>query len=345
MIATVLKEYGFESDACMVQSFGSGLINSTWKIINGDKAYILQRINHKIFKQPEHIAENISMVAEFLQQYYPDYLFVAPLKTVTAQETLFCFDDDYFRMFPFVQQSHTIDVVTKPGQAYEAAVQFGAFTKKLAGFNAANLKITLPDFHNLTLRYRQFENVLVNGNAQRIKDAAGAIATIKSYKTIVDDFEKIKLDNDFKIRATHHDTKISNVLFDEQDKGLCVIDLDTIMPGYFISDVGDMLRTYLSPANEEEKDFSKIDIRDDYFTAVKKGYLLEMNDELTAKEKQSFVYAGKFMIYMQALRFLTDYFNDDAYYGEKYAGHNLIRAKNQLVLLEKLSAKERSGNI
>ncbi|GAB2812726.1 phosphotransferase enzyme family protein [Ferruginibacter profundus] len=345
MIATVLKEYGFDKDACTVQAFGSGLINSTWKIISGDKAYILQRINHKIFTQPEYIARNIQLVAEYLQQHYPGYLFVAPLKTTTAKETVFCFDDGYFRMFPFVQHSHTIDVVSKPAQAYEAARQFGAFTKKLIGFNAALLKITLPDFHNLTLRFRQFENALISGNAERIKNAAGTIAVIKTYKNIVDEFEKIKHDPDFKIRATHHDTKISNVLFDEQDKGLCVIDLDTMMPGYFISDVGDMLRTYLSPVNEEEKDFTKIEIRNDYFTAIKKGYLDEMDDELTAKEKQSFVYAGKFMIYMQALRFVTDYLNDDVYYGEKYAGHNLIRAKNQLVLLEKLSAKETTGNI
>jgi hypothetical protein len=101
--------------------------------------------------------------------------------------------------------------------------------------------------------------------------------------------------------------------------------------------VGDMLRTYLSAANEEEADFSKIKIRPDYLTAITNGYLSEMNDELTEKEKQYFIYAGQFMIYMQAIRFLTDYLNDDVYYGSKYEGHNLVRAKNQLVLLEQLN--------
>jgi thiamine kinase-like enzyme len=140
--------------------------------------------------------------------------------------------------------------------------------------------------------------------------------------------------------VTHHDTKISNVLFDDQDNGLCVIDLDTVMPGYFISDVGDMMRTYLSPVNEEEKDLSKIIIRNEYFKAITDGYLSEMSAELTEKEKEHFVYAGKFMIYMQALRFITDHLNNDHYYGAAYEGHNFVRANNQAVLLQKLSEKE-----
>jgi Ser/Thr protein kinase RdoA (MazF antagonist) len=336
MIAKVLKAYGLDERDCTVEPFGSGLINNTWKIIKGNKQYILQRINDKIFKQPGYIAGNIKSIASYLNKNSPGYLFVAPVKTETGEDMVFYLDDGYFRMFPFVKNSHTIDVATNPEQAYEAARQFGAFTKKLSRFDAATLQITLPDFHNLTLRYQQFENALLNGNAKRIGSCAGVITNLKNYAGIVREYEKIKLDKDFKVRVTHHDTKISNVLFDENNKGLCVIDLDTIMPGYFISDVGDMMRTYLSPANEEEKDLSKIEVRKEYLDAIINGYLSEMNDELTEREKLSFVYAGKFMIYMQALRFITDHLNDDVYYGEKYPGHNLMRAKNQLVLLEKL---------
>jgi Ser/Thr protein kinase RdoA (MazF antagonist) len=144
----------------------------------------------------------------------------------------------------------------------------------------------------------------------------------------------------FKRRVTHHDTKISNVLFDNQDKGLCVIDLDTVMPGYFISDVGDMLRTYLCPVSEEEKDFSKIIVRDEFYKAIINGYKEEMKNELTEKENKYFFYAGKFMIYMQALRFITDHINDDIYYGAKYEGQNLVRASNQMVLLQRYLEKE-----
>jgi hypothetical protein len=119
-----------------------------------------------------------------------------------------------------------------------------------------------------------------------------------------------------------------------------VIDLDTVMPGYFISDVGDMMRTYLSPVNEEEKDFSKIEIRENYFKSIWDGYMCQMKNELNEEEKRHFIYSGKFMIYMQALRFLTDHLNDDVYYGAKYEGQNFVRAGNQMVLLERLIEKE-----
>jgi Ser/Thr protein kinase RdoA (MazF antagonist) len=340
MLSVVLQNYGINIDECAVQPFGSGLINTTWKIIKGDEQYIVQKINHAVFKQPDYIAANIRLLANYLSKTHPEYLFVAPVKTTNNQEMFFIQGDGYYRIFPFIKNSHTIDVVTNAQQAYEAAKQFGAFTKRLAGFNAADLKTTLPDFHNLSLRYQQFEQALVNGNRQRIQTSPEEINQLKKNKYIVDEFEKVKLNTDFKIRVTHHDTKISNVLFDEQDHGLCVIDLDTVMPGYFISDVGDMLRTYLSPASEEENDFSKLEIRDEYFEAIVNGYLSEMNEELSKKEKQSFIYAGKFMIYMQALRFFTDYLNNDLYYGSKYEGHNLIRAKNQMVLLQLLMGKE-----
>lgn len=153
-------------------------------------------------------------------------------------------------------------------------------------------------------------------------------------------YEAILANPDFKLRVTHHDTKISNVLFDGHNKGLCVIDLDTVMPGYFISDVGDMMRTYLSPVSEEEQDFSLIEVRLPFYEAIVSGYLQEMQGELSAAECNAFFYAGQFMIYMQALRFITDYLNDDVYYGQRYPDHNLVRGRNQLVLLQKLMEKE-----
>jgi thiamine kinase-like enzyme len=190
------------------------------------------------------------------------------------------------------------------------------------------------------LRYRQFLYALQYGNQERLKNAVHLAKTLQKHEGIVTTYEKITASNDFKLRVTHHDTKISNVLFNSRDKGLCVIDLDTVMPGYFISDVGDMMRTYLSPVSEEENDFSKITIRDEFYTAVVQGYYEEMKDILTEVEKTHFFYAGTFIIYMQALRFLTDYLNDDVYYGERYPGHNLVRAGNQVVLLERLLEKK-----
>jgi Ser/Thr protein kinase RdoA (MazF antagonist) len=333
MLKTVLKQYGFDEADCVITQFGSGLINSTWLIEHGQKKYILQRINHDIFLHPEYIAFNIRVIGDHLQQHFPGYLFAHPCISIEGEEMIKVWES-YFRMFPFIEGSHTIDTVENPGQAYEAAKQFGRFTKLLSGLDATELKITLPDFHDLSLRYRQFETALETGNKERIHRSKELIAVIKQNKSIVDQYENCK--KDLKIRCTHHDTKISNVLFDQAGKGLCVIDLDTVMPGYFISDVGDMMRTYLCPVSEEEKELSKIVVRKEFYDAIVDGYLSEMGAELSEKEKQYFHFAGIFMIYMQALRFLTDHLNDDAYYGAKYEGHNFIRAANQLTLLQKL---------
>ncbi len=340
MLERVYDAYGLNENAEKAIPFGSGLINATWKINNGTGAFILQRINHHIFKNPEAIAYNIKLAGNYLQQHSPGYLFVTPLKTIHNTEIYQDAEEGYFRLSPFVNKSHTIDVVTNAGLAYEAAKQFGKLTKLLSGFKAGLLKITLPDFHNLSYRFLQFKESLVMGNPSRIKQSGKLIDLIFDNEDIVEEYEKIKINPFFKLRVTHHDTKISNVLFDENNKGLCVIDLDTLMPGYFISDVGDMLRTYLSPVSEEEKDFAKIEVRDDYFVNIAKGYLEEMHDELTPMEKNHFVYSGKFMIYMQALRFLTDYLNDDIYYGAKYQDQNFVRTGNQLTLLQRLTEKE-----
>lgn len=339
MLSEILSCYDISPDA-LIQPYGNGLINNTWLITDSSQEYILQKINNKIFKEPLNIAGNIETIAAWLKKYHPEYLFVTPVKTIGEKMMVHSNIKGYFRLFPFVKNSHTIDVAEAPEQAFEAAREFGMFTKVLGSLPVKSLKITLPDFHNLSMRYMQFQQACLHGNHERITEAQNEILFLQKHSHIVSAFNVITRSPDFKLRVTHHDTKISNVLFDEQDKGICVIDLDTVMPGYFISDVGDMMRTYLSPVSEEEKDFNKIEIRDEYFKAVMDGYLGEMADELTGKEIDYFVYAGMFMIYMQAVRFLTDHLNDDIYYGAAYEGHNFIRAQNQIVLLQRLFDKE-----
>jgi Ser/Thr protein kinase RdoA (MazF antagonist) len=345
MIDTVLDEFGIKKDVITISPIYQGLINNTWKVGANNQNYIVQKVNANVFRQPEDIAYNIEAIGNYLQRNHPDYLFASPVKTANGKVIIKLDGDAYFRIFPFVKNSHSIDVVSTASQAYEAAKQFAKFTTKLSGFDAQQLRTTIPSFHNLSLRFQQFENALKNGNKARIQEAAETIECLKEYAYIADEYEKIKYHPEFKLRVTHHDTKISNVLFDNEGKGLCVIDLDTVMPGYFISDLGDMMRTYLSPVSEEEKDFSKIEIREKIYEAIIEGYLSEMGDELTPTEKDYLPYAGKFMIYMQALRFITDYLNNDAYYGSSYAGHNFVRGKNQLALLQKLCEFENVNTI
>ncbi|MCW3089978.1 MAG: aminoglycoside phosphotransferase [Ferruginibacter sp.] len=340
MVKRIFKAYGLQSDSVDIRPFGSGLINRTWKITAANKEYILQRINQSIFKNPNDIAENIRLIANILKLEYPQYKFVAPVTSLDGSEMVYEEGQGFFRLFPFVPNSFTVDVVETPEQAFEAATQFGRFTRLLRNADINKLNVTIPSFHDLSLRHTQFLTALENGNRERIKQSAQLIQTLLGYNDIVTEYERIKLSTQFKLRVTHHDTKISNVLFGEDGKGLCVIDLDTIMPGYFISDVGDMMRTYLSPVSEEERDVEKIVIRENIYHAIVQGYYNEMKDELTETEKKYFFYAAKFMIYMQAIRFLTDHLNDDIYYGAKYEGHNLVRATNQAVLLQRLVQKE-----
>lgn len=335
-----MPAYGLSGGDVAVEAYGSGLINHTWKVTTPATSYILQRVNDTVFHQPGDIAYNIRMVADYLKDHYPEYRFVAPVKTDDGQELTYVEGQGYFRLFPFVADSCSWDVVETPDQAYEAAKAFGRFTHLLSGLDARQLRITIPSFHDLGLRYRQFLQALEQGNPQRLQESRCLINTMGQYTDIVDTYEEIKKNPEFRLRVTHNDTKISNVLFDSAGKGLCVVDLDTLMPGYFISDVGDMMRTYLSPVSEEERDFDKIIVRDEYYKAIVRGYYGEMKDVLTPTEKGCFFYAGKFMIYMQALRFLTDHLNGDTYYGARYPGHNFTRATNQVVLLRRLAERE-----
>jgi Ser/Thr protein kinase RdoA (MazF antagonist) len=343
MFDSILSQYGLEKSHYSMAPFGNGLINRTWKIMDGDKEWLLQRINHLIFPKPEDIMANFETLSGYFKKKYPGYLFVAPVNTIHGLNFVRLQTDEihYYRLFPFIKNSYSCNEVSTPALAYEASKQFGKFTRLLSAFDPAQLHVTLSRFHDLLFRYQQFESAVREGNKERIVRSAEYISFLKSQSGIVGIFEKISSSSSFTLRVIHHDAKINNVLFNHMDdKGLCVIDLDTVMSGYFISDVGDMLRTYLSPVSEEEEDFRRIEIREDYFREVARGYLGEMHSELNKEEKQYFVYAGKFAIYMQALRFLTDYINDDQYYSTKYEDQNLVRAMNQIVLLKKFLEKE-----
>lgn len=333
MFENILPLYSLNSDETTVNPFGDGLINHTWKVTAGNQNYILQRVNTDVFKNPSAIDGNLRLLKEFLSKKDPGYLFVPPVKALSG-ESLLNTPSGYFRLSPFVEGSRSLNALTKEGEAYEAAKQFGKFSGLLADFDAETLNITIPDFHNLSLRYEQFKTACANANPERMEKAKEYVDFINAHQDLVATYLSIVSNEEVPLRVIHHDTKINNVLFDKDGKGLCVIDLDTVMPGYFISDVGDMMRTYLCAATEEETDLSRISIRKEFFKAVYDGYMEEMQEVLTDTEKQYFSYAGKFMIYMQAIRFMADYLQNDIYYGAKYEDHNFNRAINQITLLK-----------
>jgi len=334
MFDHVLRSFGLNPSDFTVKPFGSGLINHTLKVSGTAGDYILQQININVFKSPEDIAKNLATLQDYFNKNYPDYLFAGPLPSVTGDLLVKSTPGKVFRLFPFIKGSQTINFISTEKEAYEAAKQFGRFTRLLKDFEIDKLEYTLPDFHNLKLRFEQFKSASQNAETKKLDQASPEIREVYESLHIVQTYNQLITNKEIPLRAIHHDTKISNVLFDDQQNGLCVIDLDTVMPGYYLSDVGDMMRTYLSASNEEETDLSKIQIREHIFDAICKGYLSEMGNTLTGAEKRYFIFSGKLMIYMQAIRFLTDFLNNDIYYETSYPGHNLNRARNQLKLLK-----------
>jgi Ser/Thr protein kinase RdoA (MazF antagonist) len=330
----ILSRYFYENPPLDIQQFGNGLIHKTY-ILSKDNVpnFILQQVNTNVFKWPDAIENNLQLLKAYLNESSLDLNLPLPLTNLSGALHTYV-SNDVFRLTRYVEGSHAIDTCLQPEQAFEAALQFGQFTSSFAGLDISQIKATIPDFHNLTFRWKQFEQALANGNPTRIQHAKREIETIIDNKSIVTKYEHICSSDQFKQRVTHHDTKISNILFDQKGKGICVIDLDTVMGGLHISDLGDMFRTYLSPGNEEETDLEKVFVRSSFYTAIVNGYLDKMADQLTEDEKAMIPFAGEFLIYMQALRFLTDFINDDIYYGISYEMNNFNRTINQLHLLE-----------
>ncbi|RPE09433.1 aminoglycoside phosphotransferase family protein [Chitinophaga lutea] len=337
---SIISAFGLDPEAFEVKKFGSGHINNTFLLSGTQGQYILQKINTYVFREPDVIARNQRLAADYLAEHHPDYLFITPIPTTTGEE-LYVHDGEYWRMIPFIPDSMSVDQADTPKQAYEAARQFGKMARLLHGIDLHEFRASIPNFHNLTLRYAAFQEAIRQAKPERKQFAEKLIEQFLRYSDIAITFESLKTDPAFSDRLMHHDTKINNVLLQKDTfEGICVCDLDTLMPGKIISDLGDMVRTYVSPVSEEERDFSRIEVRDEYFEALMKGYLSEVGSTLSATERAHLFYAGKFMIYMQGIRFLTDYLNGDVYYPIKYPEHNYNRAMNQLTLLERLVEKE-----
>jgi Ser/Thr protein kinase RdoA (MazF antagonist) len=246
-------------------------------------------------------------------------------------ETLIEWEGKYYRAFKKIE-GFALDVLTNADQAKEAAHQFGKFTASLSEFPIEALIVTIPHFHDLALRYHQFEQALIHGDTKRMDTAKDAIQFLQSHQSYVKKWLDFTSNKEAHLRVTHHDTKISNVLFKDEN-AICVIDLDTTMPGYFISDIGDMCRTYLCPVNEACQDLSQIKIIPERWTAIQNGYLEAMWEFLTSFEKDHFAFSGQCIIYMQALRFITDYLQLDQYYKIDRPSQNLDRTLNQNQLL------------
>lgn len=337
-VSRILPRYNLDVADFAVDRIGSGHIHATYKL-SGKRSYVLQRVNKNVFKQPEVIASNLRLAADYLKKNSPDYLFPTVIISSSGQEMEYDDDGYPWRLFPYIDNTVTIDSVSTVLQAREAAGAFARLSRLLDGVDVSAFHPTIPRFHDLALRKAQFEEALA-GAGSRAVPAAEAIEVARKFFPLVDEYNALIGSGSLRERIVHNDTKINNVLFDRTtSKTVAVIDLDTLMPGYFIYDLGDMVRTFVCPVSEEERDVTRIMFREEIYQALVEGYLSEMGHVMTPEELKAIPFAGKMMTYIMGLRFLADFLRGNTYYHITYPEQNLVRARNQLRLLEVLTER------
>ncbi len=328
----ILQQFQFESKIDLIEPIEIGHINQTYKVNMDRSSFVLQKINTQIFKQPVEVMSNIVMVGEFLKtKNYPKEILL-PTQSVDNQNFVVV-EDSYWRLFPFISNTQTFNEVINEEMAFVAAFTFGEYANYLQDFPMEGLFETIPNFHNTALRFDQFLTAISHTKVSRKKKAQRAIDKLLTYQYLLKDISQLT----FPIRVTHNDTKINNVLFDKTTgKAVCVIDLDTLMPGNLLYDFGDMVRTFTPALDENSEDYDNIQVRPAILDALTKGYLAGWGGALTKLEETSLMYGAQLTIFEQALRFLTDFLNGNIYYKVAKKEQNLVRAKNQICLLESL---------
>jgi hypothetical protein len=345
-IIGVVANFNINGNVQSIKPFGSGHINDTYRICNSNPAgpdYLLQRINHHIFKNVAALSDNIVYVTNHIKAKLLDIPGSDPdrqvLTLIGTHNGQFYYQDEngnYWRMYRFMDNTKSYDVVTTEKQAYEGGKAFGNFQTMLADVDVSKLTEIIPDFHNIVSRLKQFDEALSADTFDRAKDVAKEVMFISDRAYSMAEIDRMGKAGKLPLRVTHNDTKFNNVLLDENDVAQCVIDLDTIMPGYTAFDFGDAVRTIINSAPEDEADLDKIQLNIPLFRAFAEGFLSQTMPYMGVTEIRSLVKGVLLLPYIIGVRFLTDYLNGDVYYKTKFAAHNLQRARAQFKLVEKL---------
>ena len=338
--------FSHEGTFFSVEAFGSGHIHDTYRIQTTERDkddYIIQKLNNKIFKDIPQLQKNIERVTVHLR----NKLIKIPGADVKRESlTLIPAKDgkgwvkddngDFWRMYIFITNHRSYDIVDSPDKAFEGGKAIGRFQAMLADMPGEPLSETIPKFHDVENRINLFLNIINKNPCKRVSEAEEEIKEYldrgEEMKTILNLGRAGKIP----LRITHNDTKFNNILLDENNKALCVIDLDTVMPGYVHYDFGDSIRTAANTASEDEKDLSKIEMDITLFEAYANGYLSEAGKTLNNVEKEYLAFAPKLITYIIGLRFLTDYVDGDNYFKIHHEHHNLQRARAQLKLVKSM---------
>ena len=329
----------FGTGTSHITILADGLIHQTFKVTYEGAAaaspLVLQCINRNTFQQPEAIVHNYQLIEQYLSNQ--SVRIPAVSKTLNGEPYWLDEHQNFWRATAFIENSFTRSFPEKAGEAGKTAHCFATFTRALSGINAAQLATIIPHFHDIAFRYQQFEEAIGKAHINRLLKSTHVIAELRQRKQLVMLYQSFLNNPQFRVRLMHHDCKMSNVLLDvTTQEAICPVDLDTVMPGLFFSDLGDMIRSMAGTTDENSTRWEDIDIRQDYYDAIVSGYLKGMGDNFTEQELKHIHYSGILMLFMQSMRFVTDFLNNDTYYKTTYPEQNLNRALNQLIMLEKL---------
>ena len=341
--------FGFGQKCSYVKPFGEGHINETYAVYMQEEdgsdvpQYVLQRLNINVFKNPSQVMENIFGVTEFLREVIReeggdvDRETLSYIKTKSGETYFEDAQGQPWRCLHFISNSVCYQTVEEPDQFYQSAKSFGHFLKQLGNYPAESLHETIPQFHDTVKRFRDFAKAVKKDVKNRSrsckKEIAFALEREEDCGVLMEQLNKELLP----LRVTHNDTKLNNILFDsDTDKGLCIIDLDTIMPGLAANDFGDSIRFGASTAEEDEKDLEKVHFDIHLYELYVKGYLEMAKDVLTPAEIESLPWGARLMTLECGMRFITDYLQGDVYFKTAYPEHNLVRARTQFKLVKEM---------
>lgn len=346
----VVGQFQTKGEMVSCEPYGHGHINDTYLVVTtgtkGPVRYILQRMNTAIFTDPVRLMENIVGVTRYLTEKIkarggdPDRETLQVIPTVADQSFYTDVKNNAYRMFLFIEDAGSYDTVKSAEDFYESAVAFGNFQALLADYPAATLHETIPDFHNTRKRYENFEAAVAADVNDRCRLVAPEIAFIRARRSETDRLLKLQAAGELPLRVTHNDTKLNNIMIDNQThKGICVIDLDTVMPGLSLYDFGDAIRFGANTAAEDETDLSLVTLDLELYSRYVAGYMTGCQGRLTANEVRELPWGAKLMTLECGMRFLTDYLEGDHYFKIHREHHNLDRTRTQLALVADMERK------
>lgn len=337
LAAEMADFFGLKGSDIKAEKLGSGHIHRTYRLSSDYDSLVVQRINTEVFKDLAGLLENLKRIEAHCEKREAGFAAHQMTWLQSASDHLFKEEGYYWRAFKEVPDTLSLDVVSDEDIAYQGAHGFGVFLNNLADLRTQNLVETIPGFHHAELRLSQFKTALGKAKNVRIKASENEISFVNDHYSLLLKLMDAQKSGFIPIRIAHNDTKISNILFDKKSKkARCVIDLDTVMPGTWLYDYGDMVRTFCNPLPEDHPHTEEIAINLRALEALQQGFLDALGREISPQERELLPLGGQYMCLIIGLRFLTDYLNGDKYFPIDYDDHNLVRARNQFQLVKSM---------